>query len=92
MQSHYFSQLLTIVQESRIKYLAPKAERVAQYNEHLQSLMPDLVWTSPCNSWFKDGATGRIVAGYRESKYPLASDNKAGSVGETPSRYRRASS
>ncbi|ORY90729.1 alpha/beta hydrolase fold-domain-containing protein [Leucosporidium creatinivorum] len=67
MQSHYFSQLLTIVQESRIKYLVPKAERVAQYNEHLQSLMPDLVWTSPCNSWFKDGPTGRIVAGYPPS-------------------------
>jgi len=26
----------------------------------------DLVWTSHCNSWFKDGPSGRIVAGYRQ--------------------------
>ena len=40
MQSHYFSQLLDKIQESRIKTLSIKPERVEQYNIHLQSLMP----------------------------------------------------
>ena len=40
MQSHYFSQLLDTIQESRIKTLSIKPERVEQYNIHLQSLMP----------------------------------------------------
>ncbi|KIW84799.1 hypothetical protein Z517_00187 [Fonsecaea pedrosoi CBS 271.37] len=46
-----------------IKSITPKQEAVDDFQEHKDSVMKDLVWTSSCRSWYKNGTIDGTVWG-----------------------------
>ncbi|KAK1761804.1 hypothetical protein QBC33DRAFT_582134 [Phialemonium atrogriseum] len=51
------------IQREGIKGLTPKPEAVDDFQEHKDALMKDLVWTSGCRSWYKNGKVDGKVWG-----------------------------
>ncbi|KIW79468.1 hypothetical protein Z517_06080 [Fonsecaea pedrosoi CBS 271.37] len=51
------------IQCSGVKSLHPKSEAVDEFQEHKDALMNDLVWTSGCRSWYKNGKVDGKVFG-----------------------------
>ncbi|KXJ85358.1 hypothetical protein Micbo1qcDRAFT_223282 [Microdochium bolleyi] len=58
----YISQVLVKMQKDQIKSVNVKQAMQDAFNEYTQSVHQDLVWTGSCQSWYKDRATGRVVA------------------------------
>lgn len=50
------------MQQDQIKTLNVKGPMQRAFNEYIQSVHQDLVWTGSCSSWYKDKATGRVTA------------------------------
>ncbi|CAG9977251.1 unnamed protein product [Clonostachys byssicola] len=49
------------LQTQKVKSVSPKPEAVAEFQEHKDTLMKELVWTSHCRSWYKNGkAEGKV--------------------------------
>lgn len=56
-------RLLKKCQTEHIRALAPRADAVADYNEHIAAFMPRTAWAAPGRSWFKMGKEeGPVVA------------------------------
>lgn len=60
--SHVYD-LIIKAQKQGIKSISPKAEAVDDFQEYKDSLMKDLVWTSDCRSWYKNGKVDGKVWG-----------------------------
>jgi hypothetical protein len=43
--------------------MSPKSEAVDEFQEHKDAMMKDLVWTSGCRSWYKNGKVDGKVWG-----------------------------
>ncbi|KAJ3543305.1 hypothetical protein NM208_g3643 [Fusarium decemcellulare] len=46
----------------QIRSLNVKKPLQDAFNEYVQEVHKDLVWTGSCNSWYKDRQTGRVIA------------------------------
>ncbi|KAH8816619.1 hypothetical protein F5884DRAFT_873328 [Xylogone sp. PMI_703] len=51
------------IQSQGVKSLDPKPEAVAEFQEHKDAVMEELVWTSNCRSWYKNGKVDGKVWG-----------------------------
>ena len=52
---HYAFDAVEKIRTQNIKSLSPSTAAVNDFQEHKDSLMKDLVWTSECRSWYKNG-------------------------------------
>jgi hypothetical protein len=48
----YAFEAASKISREGIKSLTPKKGAVDEFQEHKDSVMKDLVWTSPCRSWY----------------------------------------
>ncbi|KAH7169887.1 hypothetical protein EDB81DRAFT_864441 [Dactylonectria macrodidyma] len=58
----YIVQILDKMQRDQIKSLEIRKEVQDSFNEYVQEVHKDLVWTGSCNSWYRDRSTGRVTA------------------------------
>ncbi|KAH6871816.1 hypothetical protein B0T10DRAFT_416993 [Thelonectria olida] len=58
----YISQVITKMQRDQIKSLEVKQDMQNSFNDYIQEVHKDLVWTGSCNSWYRDRSTGRVTA------------------------------
>jgi len=49
---HYAFDAVIKIQTQNIKSLSPKPEAVDDFQDYKDTLMEDLVWSSPCRSWY----------------------------------------
>lgn len=62
----YLTYIFAIAQRlmtENIKSLSPKMEAVNDFQEHKDNIVQDLVWTSTCRSWYKNGTVDGKVWG-----------------------------
>ncbi len=59
-QVHYTMQCLKRLVSRRLKYLDPSPDAMRQYNEWVQRRHGKLVWSSGCESWYKNEA-GKVT-------------------------------
>ncbi|KIW94684.1 uncharacterized protein Z519_04661 [Cladophialophora bantiana CBS 173.52] len=52
---HYAFDAAIKLQSQNIKAMSPLPEAVDDFQEYKDELMKDLVWSSPCRSWYKNG-------------------------------------
>ncbi|KAK4937018.1 hypothetical protein LTR28_009973, partial [Elasticomyces elasticus] len=52
---HYAFDAVEKLRKQNIKCMSPSVSAVNEFQEHKDSLMEDLVWTSGCRSWYKNG-------------------------------------
>ncbi|KAL4807424.1 hypothetical protein BDV18DRAFT_168298 [Aspergillus unguis] len=58
---HHIFAIASKMQTEGLKAVSPTQEAVDDFQEHKDALMKDLVWTSGCRSWYKNGAVdGRV--------------------------------
>jgi hypothetical protein len=61
-QGTYIGEVLNRWQKQQIKSLEPRKEAVQDFMEHKDQLMAKTVWTTSCQSWYKDPHTGKVTA------------------------------
>ncbi|KAH8897975.1 FAD/NAD(P)-binding domain-containing protein [Thozetella sp. PMI_491] len=67
--TRYMFQVIEKFQKEDIKTFEPKAEAIRDLYNHTHELMKRLAWSSPCQSWFKNGKThGPVTAIYPGSR------------------------
>ncbi|KAJ9623816.1 hypothetical protein H2204_011002 [Knufia peltigerae] len=59
----YVFQAIEKIQQEGIKSVVPKREAMNDFLEHKDSIMNDMVWTSTCRSWYKNGTVDGKVWG-----------------------------
>ncbi|KAM6479934.1 FAD/NAD(P)-binding domain-containing protein [Trichoderma sp. SZMC 28011] len=61
----YAFDVVDKIQTQGVKCLSPTPEAVAEFQEHKDTMMEELVWTSSCRSWYKNGTiNGKIWGPY----------------------------
>ncbi|KAJ4262903.1 hypothetical protein NW762_006516 [Fusarium torreyae] len=60
--SHALSGAITKIQTDQIRSMDVKQPLQDAFNDYVQEVHKDLVWTGSCNSWYKDRQSGRVVA------------------------------
>lgn len=64
-QAAYIVRQLARLDEQQLDWLDVRAQAMADYNEGIQRDANAVrVWAEPCNNYFRDGASGRIVTQY----------------------------
>ncbi|KAG4281911.1 hypothetical protein FPRO06_10815 [Fusarium proliferatum] len=58
----YIVQAITKIQTDQIRSLDVKQPIQDAFNDYVQEVHKDLVWTGSCQSWYKDRKSGRVVA------------------------------
>ncbi|KAF5561450.1 sterigmatocystin biosynthesis monooxygenase stcW [Fusarium phyllophilum] len=58
----YIVQVITKIQTDQIRSLDVKQPIQDAFNDYVQEVHKDLVWTGSCQSWYKDRKSGRVVA------------------------------
>ncbi|KAF9876803.1 hypothetical protein CkaCkLH20_05649 [Colletotrichum karsti] len=58
----YIAKAITKMQTDQIRSIDVKQPLQDAYNDYVQDVHKDLVWTGSCNSWYKDRKSGRVVA------------------------------
>ncbi|KAM5353392.1 hypothetical protein ACJ41O_000042 [Fusarium nematophilum] len=58
----YITQAIQKIQTDQIRSLEVKQSLQNAFNDYVQQVHKDLVWTGSCNSWYKDRKTGRVIA------------------------------
>ncbi|KAH8702351.1 hypothetical protein BGW36DRAFT_395003 [Talaromyces proteolyticus] len=58
----YFVRLLRKVIRQNVKTFDVRPDVQADFDQHTQQYMQNMVWTGSCRSWFKNHKTGRINA------------------------------
>ncbi|VZH93959.1 unnamed protein product, partial [Fusarium fujikuroi] len=58
----YIVQAITKIQTDQIRSLDVKQPVQDAFNDYVQEVHKDLVWTGSCQSWYKDRKSGRVVA------------------------------
>lgn len=48
---NYMARVLSRLQTDRLQSVCVKAQAQKEFNQWVQSRMPDMVWSGPCNSW-----------------------------------------
>ncbi|KAL5621545.1 hypothetical protein BROUX41_006445 [Berkeleyomyces rouxiae] len=56
--ARYISRAIAKAQTQNIRSMAPSAEAVQDYHEHVTKFMPRTTWAGGCRSWYKNGSTG----------------------------------
>lgn len=59
----YAFEAVAKIQNQGVKSLSPKPDAVEDFQEHKDSLMKDLAWSSGCRSWYKLGQVDGKVWG-----------------------------
>lgn len=52
---HYAFDAVDRIRRLNIKSMSPSVSAVDDFQEHKDALMEDLVWSSGCRSWYKNG-------------------------------------
>ncbi|RDW76107.1 hypothetical protein BP5796_06928 [Coleophoma crateriformis] len=60
---NYTYKAVEKISKQGIKSMVPKQAAIDDFQEHKDSAMQDMVWTSHCSSWYKNGKTGGKVWG-----------------------------
>ncbi|KAK5674344.1 hypothetical protein LTS10_012928 [Elasticomyces elasticus] len=60
---HYAFDAVDKLRRQNLRSMTPSVSAVADFQEHKDSLMEDLVWTSGCRSWYKNGHVNDKVWG-----------------------------
>ncbi|KAF4999873.1 hypothetical protein FDECE_11372 [Fusarium decemcellulare] len=60
--ARYIAKAITKIQTDQIRSLDVKKSLQDAFNDYVQEVHKDLVWTGSCNSWYKDRQTGRVIA------------------------------
>ncbi|CRL30896.1 Flavin-containing monooxygenase-like [Penicillium camemberti] len=58
--SDYMTRILSRFQTDRLRSLSVREEAQAAFNKWVQSRMPHMVWSGPCNSWYKN-RSGKVI-------------------------------
>ncbi|KAJ5544974.1 hypothetical protein N7535_006639 [Penicillium sp. DV-2018c] len=58
--SDYMMRVLHRLQTDRLRSVSVKAQAQTAFNQWVQSRMPHMVWSGPCNSWYKN-AKGKVI-------------------------------
>ncbi|KAE8150627.1 hypothetical protein BDV25DRAFT_129391 [Aspergillus avenaceus] len=58
--SDYIVRILARLQTDRLRSVSVKPAAQREFNQWVQSRMPEMVWSDNCNSWYKN-KTGKII-------------------------------
>ncbi|KUM57415.1 hypothetical protein ACN42_g9774 [Penicillium freii] len=58
--SDYMTRILSRFQTDRLRSLSVREEAQTAFNKWVQSRMPHMVWSGPCNSWYKN-RSGKVI-------------------------------
>lgn len=50
---NYMARVLSRLQTDRLQSVCVKGQAQKEFNQWVQSRMPHMVWSGPCNSWCK---------------------------------------
>ncbi len=70
-QVDYIVQLLQLIKQKNLKYLDVKSEVMANHNAKLQEDMQRLVWSSSCQSWYKN-ESGKVINNWPDFTWKYA--------------------
>ncbi|KAH6884857.1 hypothetical protein B0T10DRAFT_531035 [Thelonectria olida] len=60
--SDYFIRILRKMVRQGVKAFNVRPDAQADFDEHTQTMMKNMVWTGTCRSWFKKGTEGKVTA------------------------------
>ncbi|KAK0389844.1 hypothetical protein NLU13_3417 [Sarocladium strictum] len=58
--SDYMVRVIDRLQKDRLRSVCVKTHAQSAFNAWVQSRMPEMVWSQPCSSWYKD-SSGRVI-------------------------------
>ncbi|KAJ5779388.1 hypothetical protein N7457_007108 [Penicillium paradoxum] len=58
--SNYMTRVLSRLQKDKLRSVAVTGQAQTAFNQWVQSRMSEMVWSGPCNSWYKNG-NGKVV-------------------------------
>ncbi|KAJ5183656.1 hypothetical protein N7492_001272 [Penicillium capsulatum] len=57
---NYMARVLSRLQTDRLRSVCVKGQAQKEFNQWVQSRMPHMVWSGPCNSWYKN-SSGKVI-------------------------------